>query len=150
MRQKTKSRTIKDDKWERKKYIEQSKGVIVKDIIKIRLHMWDLKKNYKEEEALCPLCEADGDTTEHVLKYGRDRGNRKQRKERNIKNNTEEEWEQVVQVSREKKKKKRIEERESYKEGSSLVRSSCTVVDSFGVELVCTNTRFVLEKHIIE
>ena len=106
MRQKTKSRTIKDDKWERKKYIEQSKGVIVKDIIKIRLHMWDLKKNYKkeEEEALCPLCEADGDTTEHVLKYGRDRGNRKQRKERNIKNNTEEEWEQVVQVSRENKK----------------------------------------------
>ena len=117
MRQKTKSRTIKDDKWERKKYIEQSKGVIVKDVIKIRLHMWDLKKNYKkeEEEVLCPLCEADGDTTEHELKYGRDRDNRKQRKERNIKNNTEEKWEQVVQVFRENKKKENRGERKFIK-----------------------------------
>ena len=36
MGQKTKRITIKDDKWERKKYIEQCKGDIVKDIIKIK------------------------------------------------------------------------------------------------------------------
>ena len=36
---KKESRTIKDDKWERKKYIEQCKGYKVQDIIKIRLHM---------------------------------------------------------------------------------------------------------------
>ena len=57
MGQKTRTRTIKDNKWERKKYIEQCKRDIVKDI-KIRLHMWDLKKNCKkeEEQPLCPLC----------------------------------------------------------------------------------------------
>ena len=83
MGQKTKTRTIKDDKWERKKYIEQCKGDIVKDIIKIRLHMWDLKKNYKkeEEQPLCPLSEIEEDTTEYVLRCGRDTD----RKQRNIK-----------------------------------------------------------------
>ena len=30
----------KGDKWERKMYIEQCKGDIAKDIIKISLHMW--------------------------------------------------------------------------------------------------------------
>ena len=97
MRQKTKTRTIKDDKWERKKYREQCKGDIVKDIIKIRLHMWDLKKNYKkeEEQPLCPLCEIEEDTTEHVLRYGRDTDRKQQR---NIKNNTAEEWEKVLQI----------------------------------------------------
>ena len=36
--------------------------------------MWDLKKNYKseEEQSLCPLCEIEEDTTEHVLRCGRD------------------------------------------------------------------------------
>ena len=33
-------------------YIEQCKGDVAKDIIKIRLHMWDLKKNYKNEEKI--------------------------------------------------------------------------------------------------
>ena len=99
-----KTRTIKDDKWERKKYIEQCKGDIVKDIIKIRLHMWDLKKNYKkeEEQPLCPLCEIEEDTREHVLRCGRDTD----RNQRNIKNNTEEEWEEVVQICKESKRKR--------------------------------------------
>ena len=99
-------RKIKDDKWERKIYIEQCKGGIVKDIIKIRLNMWDLKKNYKkeEEQPLCPLCEIEEDTTEHVLKRGRDTD----RKQRNIKKkkNAEEEWEEVVQIFRENKRKR--------------------------------------------
>ena len=56
MGQKTKSRTIKNDKWEKKTYKKQCKGIIVKDIIKIRTHMWVLKRNYKkvEEQPLCP------------------------------------------------------------------------------------------------
>ena len=42
---KTKSRTIKDDKWERKKYLEHCKGDIVKEI-KIRLHVKPEKELY--------------------------------------------------------------------------------------------------------
>ena len=50
MRNKTKSTTIEYDKWEKKKYIEQCKGDTVKDNIKIRLQMWNLKKDYSKEE----------------------------------------------------------------------------------------------------
>ena len=102
MREKTKTRAIKDDKWERKKYIKQCKGDVVKDIIKIRLHMWDLKKNYEKEkeQPLCPLCEIEEDTTEHVLRCGRDADS----KQRNIKYN--EEREEVVQIHRENKRKR--------------------------------------------
>ena len=69
MRDKTKCRTIKDDIWDRKKKIEQCKGDIVKDIIKIKLHMQDLKMNYRkeEEQPLRPLCKTEDDTTDHVL-----------------------------------------------------------------------------------
>ena len=65
--------------------------------------MWDLKKNFKKEEKqlLFPLCETDDDTTDDVLKCGRDRD----RKQRNIKNNTEKEWEKVVQIFRENARK---------------------------------------------
>ena len=43
MRNKTKRRSIKGDKWERKVIKD------IKDTIKIRLHMWDLKMNYRKE-----------------------------------------------------------------------------------------------------
>ena len=69
MENKTKSRTICKDQWKRKEYIEICKGDIAKDVMKIRLHMWDLKMNYKrkDEENMCPLCNKAEDTTEHVL-----------------------------------------------------------------------------------
>ena len=62
------------------------------DIIRIRLHMWDLKKNYKkeEEQPLCPLCEIEEYTTEIVLKCGRDTD----RTQRNIIKNAEAESEE--------------------------------------------------------
>ena len=74
--------------------------------------MWDLKKNYKKEgeQLLCPLYEIEEDTTEHVLRCGRDTADKKQRKIKN--NTTEEEWEEVVQIYR-KIKRKREERRES-------------------------------------
>ena len=104
MGQKAKSITIKDDKWEWKICTEQCKGDIVIDIVKIRLHMWDLNRNYKkeEEQSLCPLCEIENDTIEHVLKCGRDTD----RKQRNIKNNIEGEQEEVVHIFRENKRKR--------------------------------------------
>ena len=45
-------------KWERKEYITTCDSDLVKDIIKIRLHMWELKKNYprEEEDTKCTIC----------------------------------------------------------------------------------------------
>ena len=42
---------------------------LVKDIIKIRQHMWELRKNYPREEKdiKCPICNEKEDTKEHVL-----------------------------------------------------------------------------------
>ena len=46
---------------------------LVKDIINIRLHMWELKKIYpgKEEEMKCPICNEMKDTTDHMLECQR-------------------------------------------------------------------------------
>ena len=62
---KTKLRTVKEDKWERKEYIATCDSDLVKDIIKIRLHMWELKKNYprEEDDMKCPICNQKEDTT---------------------------------------------------------------------------------------
>ena len=40
MTNKIKARTIVEDKWERKKYLQECDSEIIKDVIKIRLHMW--------------------------------------------------------------------------------------------------------------
>ena len=69
MENKTKLRTVREDKWERKEYITTCDSDLVKDIIKIRLHMWELKKNYprEEEDTKCPIFNQNEDTTDHVL-----------------------------------------------------------------------------------
>ena len=68
MENKTKLRTVREDKWERKEYITTCDSDLVKDIMKIRL-LWGLKKNYprEEEDTKFPICNQKGDTTEHVL-----------------------------------------------------------------------------------
>ena len=50
MANKTKARAIVKDKWGRKKYLQ--------DVIKIRLHMWQVNSNYKRDnsDTKCPLC----------------------------------------------------------------------------------------------
>ena len=69
MENKTKLRTVREEKWERKEYITTCDSDLVKDIIKFRLYMWGLKKNYprEEEDSKCPICSQKEDTTEHVL-----------------------------------------------------------------------------------
>ena len=69
MEGKTKSRTIKDDKWKMKEYILNCNGEDARDIMLIRLHMWEVQINYKKEteSVMCPLCERKEDTTEHVI-----------------------------------------------------------------------------------
>ena len=88
----------------KKKYIDQSKRDTVKDIIKVRLHIWNLKKNNRKEEErpLCSLCQIEDDTTEHVLQCGRDQN----RKQKNTEDNKAEEWKEVVQIFRENKIKR--------------------------------------------
>lgn len=48
--EKTKSRSIKYNKCDSKKYI--GKGYTGKEIIKTRIHMWDLKMNYRKREKI--------------------------------------------------------------------------------------------------
>ena len=69
MENKTKLKTIRENKLERKEYIAIFDSDLVKDNIKIRLHMWELKKNYPrgEVDMKCPICTQKEDTTEHVL-----------------------------------------------------------------------------------
>ena len=69
MANKTKARTIVEDKWERKKYLQECDSDTIKDVIKIRLYMWQVNCNYKRDnnDTKCPLCKKSEDTTEHVL-----------------------------------------------------------------------------------
>ena len=104
MENKTKSRTICKDQWKRKEYIEICKGDIAKDVMKIRLHMWVLKMNYKrkDEENMCPLCNKAEDTTAHVLECETEHLNRKYR----LHNNTEQEWETITHIFRRNREKR--------------------------------------------
>ena len=75
MTNKTKARTIIEDKWERKKYLQERDGEIIKNVIKIRLHMQQVSGNYKRDntDTKCPLCKKSEDTTEHVLECEKDK-----------------------------------------------------------------------------
>ena len=50
MKNKAELRAVREDKLERKEYIATCNSDLVKNIIKIRLHMRELKKNYPREE----------------------------------------------------------------------------------------------------
>ena len=65
----TKAKTIAEDKWKRKKYLQDCYSNTIKDVIKIRLHMCQVDCNYKMNytDIKCPLCKKSEDTTEHVL-----------------------------------------------------------------------------------
>ena len=49
MQEKPKCPTIQNDKWERKQYIEKCESDAIKDVMEIRLHMWNTKCNYKKK-----------------------------------------------------------------------------------------------------
>ena len=52
-----------------KEYVKKGNTDDIKDILKIKLHMWDVKKNYpkNDTDTTCPICRKEEDTTEHVL-----------------------------------------------------------------------------------
>ena len=66
----TKCRKIENDKGGRKECIKESNSGTIKDIMKIRLHMWEVKANHgrKDLDSRCPMCQSEEDTTKHVLK----------------------------------------------------------------------------------
>ena len=66
---KAKTRPIVEDKRDRKKYLQECDSDTIKDVIKIRLHMWQVNWNYKRDkiDTKCPLSKKSEDTTEHVL-----------------------------------------------------------------------------------
>ena len=67
--EKTKCCTIQNDKLERKQYIKKCESNTIKDVMKIRLYMWNTKCNYKrnESDTTCVLCRTEEDTTEHIM-----------------------------------------------------------------------------------
>ena len=70
MKEKTKLRLVRDDKFERKNYIIEERGNKIIKIMKIRLNMAECRCNYKGmygNEIMCPLCQEEEDTTEHLL-----------------------------------------------------------------------------------
>ena len=73
MAERTKCRTIENDKWGRKEYMNESNSGTIKDIIKIILHVWELKANCGKKgfDNRCPMCRSEVDTTEHVLEYNK-------------------------------------------------------------------------------
>ena len=89
-----------EDKWERKKYLQEYDSDTIKDVIKIRLHMWQLKCNYKRNntDTKCSLCKK----SDHVLeceiakKFTLSKENRKG------------EWENMTEIYGKNKKKKEI------------------------------------------
>ena len=99
MENKTKLRIVREDKWERKEYITTCDSDLVKDIIKIRLHMWELKKNYPREEegTKRPICHLKEDATELALEC--------QTAERvyRTRDNTPNQWAEVVKLYRQNK-----------------------------------------------
>ena len=55
---KTNSETIQKGKWLMKEYIKNIYTGDIKDIFKIGLRMWDVKKNYpkNDTDTICPIC----------------------------------------------------------------------------------------------
>ena len=52
-----------------KEYIKNGNTDDIKDILKIRLHIRDVRKNYpkNDTDTICPICRKEEDTTEHVI-----------------------------------------------------------------------------------
>ena len=101
MTNKAKARAIVEDKWKRKKYLQECDSGTIKKMIKIRLHMWQVNCNKKRDnsETKCPLCKKSEDITQHVLEY------EKAKKFTLSKENSKGQWEEITEIYREKKKR---------------------------------------------
>ena len=107
LKEKTKARTIQKDKWLMKEYIKNGNADDIKDILKIKLHMWNVKKNYPKNDTntICPICRKEEDTTEHVLdcEVVLEKG------KHTIRSSNINHWKQILQIFREKKNKRKAQ-----------------------------------------
>ena len=90
-----------------KEYIKNGNADDLKDILKIRLHMWDVKKNYpkNDTDTICPICRKEEDTTEHVLdcEVVLEKG------KHTIRSSNRNHWKQILQIFRENKNKRKAQ-----------------------------------------
>ena len=79
----------------------------IKDILKIRLHMWELRKNYSKNDTdtTCPICRNKEDTTEHVLDWEVELGKGKH----TIGSSNINHWKQILNIFRENKNKRKAQ-----------------------------------------
>ena len=92
---KTKARTIVENKWERKKYLQEYDSGTIKDAIKI-IRMWQVNCNYKSDktDTKCPWCKKSENTTEHVLEC------ENAKKFTFSKEHSKREWEEITEIYR--------------------------------------------------
>ena len=112
MQEKTKCQTVRNGKWERKQYTKKCESNTIKDVIKIRLHMWNTKCNYKRNEldTTCPLCKTEEDTTEHITIC--QEGNNTY----NLLDENEKDWEKIVAIYKNNKEnREKLEQQKSTK-----------------------------------
>ena len=97
---KTKGRTMQNYKWERKQYIKKCGSITIKDVIKIRLHIWKTKRS--ESYKTCPLCRTEEDNTEHIMVC--QEGNNTD----NLLDENEKDWQKIIKIykSNEENRKK--------------------------------------------
>ena len=116
VQEKTKCRTLWNGKWERKQYIKKCESNTIKDVIKIRLHMWNTKCNYKrnESDTTCPLCKTEEDTTEHIMVC--QEGNNMY----NLLDENEKDWEKIVAIYKNNKENREKLEPQKSRQGKDI------------------------------
>ena len=98
MTNKAKAKAIVEDKWKRKKYLQEYDSGTIKEMIKIRLHMWQVNCNNKRDnsDTKCPFYKKSEDITEHVLEC------EKAKKFTLSKENSKGQWEEITEIYRKK------------------------------------------------
>ena len=88
----------------RKEYIKENNNGTIKEIMKMRLHMWELKVNYGRQnlDNRFLVCQAEADTTEDALECN------KGDKKFNLNDEIGKEWREITEMYRKKKKDRSI------------------------------------------
>ena len=96
-----KCQTIENDKWRRKEYVKESNSGTIKDMIKIRLHIGELKANYGRKGLgnRCPMHQSVQDTTLNFLECN------KRDNKFNFNDERGKEWGETVKMYRKKQVK---------------------------------------------